>query len=155
MSSITGGYGLSAWGTSWKDSVGCSPTLCIFLQSRGPGRGRTHSQKLRGGFDGFDGRHSDFPHFSTIFHATYCTWRIIPLILTCAHQSANQYLIRVTSDLWDKPRKWGLGITLGSPGFSSFQQGAIGGRLRLSAGSVLLFRHDLLDYRPLGPLKHC
>lgn len=28
-------------------------------------------------------------------------------------------------------------------------EGAIGGRLRLSAGSVLLFRHDLLDYRYL------
>jgi hypothetical protein len=35
-------------------------------------------------------------------------------------------------------------------GITTFQQGAIGGRLRLSAGSVLLFRHDLLDYRPLG-----
>ena len=42
---------------------------------------------------------------------------------------------------------------------TTFQQGAIGGRLRLSAGSVLLFRHDLLDYRPLGreklPLSMC
>ena len=34
-------------------------------------------------------------------------------------------------------------------------QGAVGGRLRLSAGSVLLFRHDLLDYRPLGKDLPC
>lgn len=32
---------------------------------------------------------------------------------------------------------------------SESSEGAVGGRLRLSAGSVLLFRHDLLDYRYL------
>lgn len=95
---------------------------------------------------------------SVVWFPRYCPNRLSEHRLTSqstrsvAHHEASFYTFyHSTTDLVAPgPPGATLIIRLRGHLARQWRQGASGGRIRLRAGSMLLFRHDLLDYQPLG-----